>query len=143
MSEIEFHTGVADKLGFVCRLLRKAVARQARLVVHGDAPDLQRLDQLLWTFDSLGFVPHAVCRPGLGGGALLRHTPVWLCSEPAQAPHHDVLVSLGPATAPGFEAFTRVIEVVSAEPQDALAGRSRWKYYVARGYSIRHHEAGA
>ena len=143
MSEIEFHTGVADKLGFVCRLLRKAVARQARVVVHGDAPDLQRLDQLLWTFDPLAFVPHAVCDAPARDGALVRHTPVWLCREPVQAPHHDVLVGLGPQTAPGFETFTRVIEVVSAEPQDALAGRSRWKYYVARGYSIRHHEAGA
>lgn len=143
MTEVEFHTGLADPLDFACRLLRKAAARKARVVVHAAEPALQRLDQALWTFDALAFVPHAMLRDEVPAAArLARHTPVWLCADPSRAPHHEVLVNLGPDPAPGFESFGRLIELVGADAQAARSGRERWKYYSTRGYSMVHHSQG-
>ena len=51
MTEVEFHTGVADPLGFACRLLRKAYRRGARVLVTAPPERLAQLDRLLWTFD--------------------------------------------------------------------------------------------
>lgn len=143
MTEVEFHTGLADPLDSACRLLRKAVARRAHVVVHAAEPVLRRLDQVLWTFDALAFVPHAMLRGEMPAAApLAGHTPVWLCVDPSRAPQHEVLVNLGPDPAPGFESFGRLIELVGADADAARSGRERWKYYANRGYSMRHRGQG-
>jgi DNA polymerase-3 subunit chi len=135
MTEVEFHTGVGDKLGFACRLLRKAAARGARVVVHATGAEAATLDRLLWTFDPLAFVPHARA----GRGAAPAATPIWIVERLADAPHHEVLLNLADGVAEGFETFGRLIEVVGAD--DAEAGRQRWRHYSARGYRIVHHSA--
>lgn len=143
MTEIEFHTGLDDPLGFCCRLLRKATGVGARVVVHAEAAQAEQLDRMLWVFDPLSFVPHA--RLGAAGGSSApAETPVWIVQRLADAPHHEVLVNLAPDVAPGFESFARLIELVGAAPDEADAGRRRWRHYGARGYAIRHHSgAGA
>jgi DNA polymerase-3 subunit chi len=136
VTEIEFHTRVADPLGFACRLLRKAHAKGARVVVHaGNAAQATALDRALWTFDPLAFVPHA--RAGTPAPAA---TPIWIVERLAEAPHHDVLLNLADDVAAGFETFARLIEVVGADA--AEAGRRRWRHYSARGYPVLHHHAG-
>lgn len=136
MTDVEFHTGVGDRLGFACRLLRKAFARGARVVVHADAADGAALDRALWTFDDLAFIPHA-----RAGSAAPKATPIWIVERLADAPHHDVLLNLAPVVADGFETFARLIEVVGHD--DAAAGRERWRHYASRGYPIVHHNAAA
>ncbi len=72
-AEVEFHTGVADKVAFACRLLRKAYRKGARVVVTGPREVLAALDRELWTFDERDFVPHArVNAPGALAEALAR-----------------------------------------------------------------------
>lgn len=141
LTQVEFHTGVADKTTFACRLLRKAYAQGVKVVVCAAADQLAQLDQALWTADAQGFLPHVLQRSGSGSDTLRRHTPVWLCTNPADAPHHDVLVNLGPDLASGFEGFARVLEIVGLDADDAQAGRARWKRYTAQGLTIRHHAA--
>jgi len=133
MTEVEFHTGIDDRQAFACRLLRKASAAGARVVVRADPEQAAALDSALWTFDALSFVPHA--RAGRSAPAA---TPIWIVEHLADAPHHEVLLNLGHDVADGFESFARLIEVVTT--QDAEAGRNRWRHYKSRGYSIRHHE---
>ena len=60
MTEVEFHYNVSDKLAYSCRLLRKARAGGARLLVTGEPVMLAQLDQMLWTFSSTEVLPH--CR---------------------------------------------------------------------------------
>ena len=61
---LEFHTDIADPLGYCCRLLRKAYRRGVQVVVRGEPERLGRLDTLLWTFEQLEFIPHARLRGG-------------------------------------------------------------------------------
>ena len=58
MTDVAFHTGIANPLDYACRLLRKAYRSGARVAVHADPALLDRLDQALWTFEPLEFVPH-------------------------------------------------------------------------------------
>ena len=60
MTDVAFHTGIANPLDYACRLLRKAYRSGARVAVHGEPAVLDRLDQALWTFEALEFVPHIV-----------------------------------------------------------------------------------
>jgi DNA polymerase-3 subunit chi len=51
-----------------------------------------------------------------------------------------LLLNLGPAMAQGWEDFERVVEIVSSEPDDANAGRQRWRQYSAHlGLDLVHH----
>ena len=139
MNEVEFHTGVADKLGFACRLLRKAYRIGARVMVTGPAVVLAALDRELWTFEERDFVPH-LRLPG-GAAALASRTPIWLVEGEAPAGAPDVLVNLGAAAPADLSRFSRVIEVLSTEPDDEQAGRQRWRDYKARGLMVTHHAA--
>ena len=138
MSEVAFHFNAPDKLAYACRLLRKAVGSGARAVVLADSSDVSKLDSLLWTFSALEFVPH--CRVD-AAAELLSHSPVVLSSDlRVDLPHHDVLVHLGQDWPEGFDAFSRVIEVVSLEEQDRLQARQRWKRYTDLGYTLVKHD---
>jgi DNA polymerase-3 subunit chi len=143
MTEVMFHLGVDDRLGYACRRLRKACAVDARVVVSGPAPTLAKLDAMLWTFEPTAFVPHVRVAPGAEVPARLRDTPVWLIESVEAAPHHDALVNLGDDLVPGFESFSKVIEIVPADEAQKQAARRRWKHYAERGYAIGRHEAGA
>ena len=58
MTEVAFHFNAPDRMAYVCRLLRKAVASGARVVVTGMPEALRQLDTALWTFSPVDFVPH-------------------------------------------------------------------------------------
>ncbi len=137
MTEIAFHFNAPDRLAYTCRLLRKAVASGARLVVTGPAEALDRLDTELWTFSATDFVPH--CRVQ-AEPALLAASPVVLAGDPAAAPHQQVLLNLGAEVPAGFERFERVIEVVGLDDADRLQARTRWRHYADRGYAMTRHD---
>jgi DNA polymerase-3 subunit chi len=135
MTEVTFHFNAPDKLGHACRLLRKAVATGAKVVVTGDSPLLRELDVALWTFAPLEFLPH--CLGSASSPAVLAASPVVLAESARSAPHQQVLVNLGTAVPEGFERFERLIEVVTAQEEDRQQGRRRWKHYADRGYTIK------
>ena len=140
MTEIAFHFNAPDKLAYACRLLRKAVASGARVVVTGAPASLQALDTLLWTFSPLEFVAH--CR-WPSPVHELQASPVVLCDALTSTvldTHDQVLLNLGNSVPAGFEAFKRVIEVVTLDEDDRSTARSRWKHYADRGYEITRHD---
>ena len=137
MTEVAFHFNVPDKLAYSCRLLRKAWGSGARVVVTAEPELLGRLDQLLWTFSALEFVPHCQLSAPPTTVAV---TPVLLASALDACPHHEVLVNLGQQIPAGFERFERFIELVSSDPQDRAAARGRWKHYQDRGYALQTHD---
>jgi DNA polymerase III subunit chi len=137
--KVDFHSGVTDKIGAACRFLRKAQDAGAAVVVCGDPATLDRLDVALWTFDPLAFVAHVRIR---GNDDLPASAPpqAWLADNSCKAPSRDLLVNLGPDLAEGWETFARVVEIVSAEPADADAGRGRWRRYSKQaGLELIHH----
>ncbi|MEO8013140.1 DNA polymerase III subunit chi [Polaromonas sp.] len=137
MTDIAFHFNAADKLAYGCRLLRKIYLSGAKVAVTAEPAMLARLDELLWTFSAADFVPHCTAA---ASPATLALTPVVLAASPAGYAQQGILVNLGHALPAGFEGFERLIEVVSLLPEDAQAGRSRWKHYAARGYTLKRHD---
>lgn len=133
MTGIEFHFNAPDKVGYACRLLRKATGKGVKLVVTAEAETLVRLDAELWTFSPVEFVAH--CRAG-APPAMLQASPVVLASSAREVPHTEVLVNLGSQVPEGFERFERLIEVVSPDEDDRAQARVRWRYYDGRGYAL-------
>lgn len=142
MTEVEFHTGVADPVAFACRLLCKASRAGARALVTAPPERLAALDRELWTFDERDFVPH-VRVPGTVPAVAAR-TPIWLAAAASgQAGEPRLVVNLGAAAPVDPVALDRLIEIVAADPDDAESARARWRAYKAAGLDIRHHVAAA
>ncbi|EHR71538.1 DNA polymerase III, chi subunit [Burkholderiales bacterium JOSHI_001] len=139
MTEVAFHTGVADPLDYACRLLRKAWRQGARAVVTGAPEQLARLDVQLWTFDPGEFIPHARLRVGQQPAPELLRTPIWLADAGAAAPAAPVLVNLGPDGPDDIQRYERVIEIVGPDDEPRRAARQRWRQYEAAGHQVVHH----
>jgi DNA polymerase-3 subunit chi len=138
MTAVAFHSGLADKLGYACRLLRKAYRQGSRVLVIGPDDALTRLDRELWTFDPGEFVPHLGVAGRQGSTALAR-TPIWLASTAEGVDGPEVLVNLGAAAPIDPERYARIVELVSDEADDRREARQRWRAYEAQGLSIEHH----
>lgn len=135
MTRIDFHTNIADKVSYACRLARKAYAAHGKLVVlAADATQAAALNSALWTVGETDFLPHA-----LAGDALAAQSPIIVTdSVEGEFPHYDMLVNLAPATPPRFERFQRVFEIISTDEEDAAAGRKRYMAYKQQSYSLTH-----
>ena len=139
MTEVEFHTGVADRIGFACRLLRKAYRSGARVAVHGEPALLDRLDQALWTFEPLEFVPHIVLpRDGADPGRLALSPIVLVKGEAAAPAACRIGVTLAGHAVPDVGAFDRLIAIVGLDPVHREAGRLRWREYERAGHAVSH-----
>ncbi len=136
MTRIDFHSNIADKVGYVCRLVRKARAADARIVILAEAPQVTALDAALWNFSELDFIPHV-----RADDALAVHTPVLLGTGGMNVqtlPHHQILINLTDQTPPEFARFERLFEIVSVAPGDIASGRERYRFYQQRGYPLTH-----
>ena len=138
MTRIDFHSNVGDKIAYACRLTRKARAADFRIVlmVH-DAQQLTQLDDALWRFSELDFLPHVSAQDRLAD-----RTPIILAdSDTAELPHHQILINLAPGTPANFARFERMFEIVASDDVDRLAGRERYQFYKQRGYPLTHFDA--
>ena len=134
MTRVDFHSNIPDKIGYACRLVRKACAANCRVVLLGDAPQLALLDATLWTFSELDFIPHV-----LAESALALRTPVILAEANTDTlPHHQIMINLTLQTPPHFARFERLFEIVSTDTADIATGRERYRFYQQRGYPLTH-----
>ncbi len=146
MARIDFHSNVSDKLEYVCRLTRKIWSTTPEgqsvrnIVIVGDRADLKKLDELMWTFSNTDFLPHCFITDEAAP-----ETPVVLSENFAPStlntiPHADVMIHLGmrmPDDVPALvERFPRIVEVVTVNEAERLAGRERYKAYRALGHEL-------
>ena len=137
---IDFYHDAADKLAVAAKIAQKAQAAGQRvLVVAPDAQLREAFDRVLWTFAPLAFVPHV-----RAGHVLEPETPVILSDRvvDASGDKPSVLLNLGSETPKGFEAFERLIEIVSREEADKGPARLRFREYRDAGLEITSHRLG-
>lgn len=139
MTRVDFHTNVADKLGYACRLARKAYMAGQPVVVLAEPAVLKAFDERLWTFAPLEFVPHC-----LVDSALAAQTPVVLTSTlDTKLHHHQVLMNLDASLPANFASFERLLEIVGTDANELQAGRERYRFYRDRGYPLANHKQDA
>lgn len=135
MTRIDFHSNVPDKISYACRLVRKARAANCRIVLFtNDRRRLAALDEALWTFSELDFLPHV-----MAGDPLAAQTPVLLAdNDTVELPHHQILINLSDTTPSHFASFERMFEIIASDDADKSAGRERYRFYQQRGYPLTH-----
>ena len=146
MARIDFHSNVSDKLEYACRLTRKIwsatpTGKPVRnIVMVGEKADLKKLDELLWTFSTTDFLPHCFIEDEGAIDTPIVLTDNFLSPALTRLPHADVLIHLGmrmPQNVPVLLArFPRVVEVVTMNEAERLAGRERYKAYRDLGHEL-------
>jgi DNA polymerase-3 subunit chi len=137
MTRIEFHFNTTERLLHTCRLLRKALAQDMRIVVAGAPATLRQLDADLWRFQDVSFLAH--CTPE-SSPEVQGASPICLGPDPRVWGMNDVLVNLGDDVPSGFEDFNRLIEIVSNDEHGKAQARLRWKHYKSLGFDLVQHD---
>ena len=138
MTSIDFYFNAQDRLQVACRLAGKAVSQKKRMLIYAPEPELaSRIDKMLWTWPAIGFVPHCALHDPLAP-----ETPVLIgdAETPAVC---ELLLNLAAQCPPHFERFERLLEIVPADDAERQAGRSRYRFYLDRGYKISNHDLAA
>ncbi|BDT77494.1 DNA polymerase III subunit chi [Polynucleobacter yangtzensis] len=146
MARIDFHSNVNDKLEYACRLTRKIWSATPEgepvrnIVMVGEKADLQKLNDLLWSFSGADFLPHCFIEDEAAAETPIVLTDDFTSSALNNVPHADVMIHLGmcmPADVAALVArFPRIVEVVTVNEAERLAGRERYKAYRDLGHEL-------
>jgi len=146
MARIDFHSNVSDKLEYACRLTRKIWSATPEgepvrnIVMVGEKADLKKLDELLWTFSKSDFLPHCFIEDEAASETPIILTDDFASSALNSIAHADVLIHLGmrmPKDVAALVArFPRIVEVVTVNEAERLAGRERYKAYRELGHEL-------
>jgi DNA polymerase-3 subunit chi len=139
MTRIDFYFNSDDRLRTACRIVSKAYRQKLRVIIYAPEDSAARtIDQLLWTIEPTGFIPH--CR---STHSIATISPVVITSNEDPPPHDEVLINLAHNPPDSFGRFRRLVEIVSTESSDRESARERFRFYKDRGYLIENHDLSA
>ena len=119
-----------------CRLLEKAYARNHQVFVNcNHQEDAENLDELLWTFKDVSFIPH-----NLQGEGPEPPPPVQIGFGKEPRGFHDLLMNLADNIPHYYQRFQRVIEIVSADEVSKEISRRHYRDYKGQGCNIHIHQ---
>ncbi len=141
MTRVDFYLLNDRKSGnreqFSCRLAEKAFRLGHRIFLHTDQTDTaRRLDEMLWTFRDISFVPHALAE----NSGDSERAPVLLGSGQEPEGEFDLLINLDHEVPVFFSRFERVAELVGPDEDSRAKARERYRFYRDRGYPMETHE---
>lgn len=136
MYSIDFHYNVPKRLPYACLVAKTVLRRGLRLAVWTrNVERLKALDALLWSFNDLAFVPHVGPEHPLAP-----KTPVLLGAD-LNALTGDVLLLIDDDLPEGwqqaFARFSRIIDVVSLDPEETRLSRARYRAYRDAGVELK------
>lgn len=122
----------------ICKITEKAWQNQHEIfLLCSNTEQLDRFDELLWTFSATSFIPHSPICDGDGDGKV-----VLLSSEKKTLRNYQVLINLTTDVPEHAGKFIRVIESTGYNEAMREDARKKYKYYKDRGYPIFTHEIG-
>lgn len=133
---VDFYQLAADgpqaRERYACRLAEKALRNGYRpLLLARDDHHVAELDELLWCFAPESFLPH--------GRDVTE--PVCVASVLA-ASGHSLLVNLAGDLAAAPAQYTRIAEIVPADPAARDGARAAYRRWQQRGYAVHYHDLG-
>lgn len=138
MTRVDFYvlTDQTSVEQFACILVNKVIRQGMDIHIHTDSKQFAtRLDELLWTFRDISFIPHALT-DDQGQGAV----PVTIGWPDQSVMTDQVLINLGsdiPNIAPNFD---RIIEIVSVDEDSRARSRGHFRQYREQGFDLHSHD---
>src|SRR3990172_5435690 len=140
MTRVDFYSlpEHGDSGKTACMLTEKARQRGHTIRIRAASrADALQLDEMLWTFRDISFIPHRLADESEDSAAHV--TIEW---EGAQTDAGDVLINLTAVIPEESGRFNRIIELVPADAAERQAARERFRFYREQGLELHHHEMG-
>jgi DNA polymerase-3 subunit chi len=120
-----------------CRLAEKAYLHEKTAYIYcAENKTVAAIDHLLWTFKEESFIPHASLE-----AAAAHNAPIVIgCHAEASNREYDILINLHPEINPGWQKFSRILDIIANEPLAKESGRQRYKYYREANCQLSLHE---
>lgn len=132
MTQIFFYHNTADRIAATAALIGKAYAQRKDILVYAPEREVaEQLDRQLWVQPPTGFIPHTGANSPLAA-----ETPVLIAADLDAPAQTERLFNLASDIPPGFERFTRIIEVVGQSEAERQAGRQRVRFYKEHGHAV-------
>jgi len=136
--KINFYVGKSSQLRsrllFACKLVEKALEQQLSCYIYLDSlRNCEYMDDLLWTFKDISFIPHSI----YAGQETL---PVLLGYGDNPPPDADFLINLSLHIPDFLSDFKHVAEVLDQEVEILRAGRKRYVDYRKQGYTLNYYQ---
>jgi len=126
---------------FTCRLIDKAYLMQKKIFIQvSSREEGQRIDELLWTFRDVSFIPHRYLEVSSVIDAPLSVTIA--TDKPSQL-DADILFNLSDKVPTYFPEFSHIIEVVSEEKKNKNQSRQKYKFYKTQNCQLTTHNMNA
>lgn len=128
LDSVSFETG-----GYaLCQKLEYLYQQNKKIYVNtANAAMAQWLDDQLWTFRDISFVPHAQINEKTSTA------PIQIGYSDTLINQYDVLVNLAPSIPAYFAKFVNIIEVIPESEDLKAAGREKYKIYRNHGCQLK------
>ena len=115
------------------KLLEKILSQGLRTVVVAETePQVQILNDTLWTYHPTSFLPHGTEKEGRAADQ-----PVWITSKIENPNGAQVLFFATLQKKEGFDAFSRVLYMFDGNrPENLEKAGSLWKKYKEEGHAL-------
>jgi DNA polymerase-3 subunit chi len=139
MTRVDFYV-ISEQTGsntdqISCRLTSKAFEQGQSVFIHADSSEqAARIDEMLWTFRDISFIPHArIDSPEAEQAPILIGTEII-------GSNASVLLNLAHPAPSAFHDFQRVVEIVPLEADRRREARQRFRFYQDQGITPTTHE---
>tara|TARA_R110000868_G_scaffold190862_1_gene434819 strand:- start:122146 stop:122571 length:426 start_codon:yes stop_codon:yes gene_type:complete len=113
-------------------LLHKVLQSGKNVVVKCSNSDrMERLDDSLWSFSPVSFMPH-----GTEDDDFEDKHPIYLTTGDENPNNADILILLSGATSEDFSSYARVLDMFEASDVQKTNARKRWKALADKGYPL-------
>lgn len=122
----------------VWQLVDKAYQQGLKIQIHTcDQTSAQAIDDRLWTFSDISFIPHALYQQEVP-----TDSQVLISWQDHPQTHTDVLMNLATDIPDAVENFARIIEIVAADDESRQYARQRYRNYRDLGCDLKTHNIG-
>tara|TARA_B100001079_G_scaffold195130_1_gene168825 strand:+ start:67 stop:474 length:408 start_codon:yes stop_codon:yes gene_type:complete len=121
---------------FACIIASKAWSAGNYVYMYTESEDVtKRMDNLLWTFRDISFIPHEIYNETENNG-----TPVTIGHGDRFPNHSQVMINLDNKVPEFANKFNRIIEIVESNEKKKEIARQRYRQYKKGDYEIHNHK---
>ena len=120
---------------FACIMASKAWSAGNHVYMYTETEDTaKKLDDLLWTFRDISFVPHEIYN-----GTENNEVPITIGFGNHFPNHSQVMINLDYKIPEFAEKFSRIIEIVENNEKKKEIARQRYRQYKESEYELHNH----
>jgi len=139
MTHIDFyileHQAPTAIYPFACQLIEKWVQQNQRIfVVCNNEQECKTLNQLLWNYSDISFIPHCLTKDAVAADTLI------LIGLLTELTNQTIVLNLSNATISQLNPIERLIEIVPDEPAWRQASRQKFIHYKNQGCELTTHK---